>query len=172
MSRRLTRIRSLVPTCAGAKTRPPSGRSPVRNSTLWPCRKYYKTSCQDFEKSHPSCLCAVVFLGRRPSFAYVCSKAGQAIKDGVRQRVTKWKHELAPSSRSTSLSSSSLSLASSPAATVSNAATGKTGGGSGGSGGRATERTDVLPFLISLARLARQLEIDAASYTLRWVTRK
>lgn len=102
-------------------------------------------------------------------------KDGQAIKDGVRQRVNKWRHELAPSFRSSSLasspssSSSSSSSSSTPASSSTSTSAAKAGGssGSGRSGG-----ADVLPFLIPLARLARQLEIDAASYTARWVLSK
>ncbi|CAM9543677.1 unnamed protein product, partial [Laminaria digitata] len=130
-------------------------------------------------------------------------KDGQAIKDGVRQRVNKWRHELAPSSRSSSSSPlascsttpspSSLRAAppsNTPASPSSSAVTaassGSSGGGSGdgsssgggsgsgggggGGGGRAGGGTDVLPFLIPLARLARQLEIDAASYSARYET--
>lgn len=103
-------------------------------------------------------------------------KDGQAIKDGVRQRVNKWRHELAPSYRSSSLASCPSSSSSCPpASTSSKASTAKaTGSGAGGSSsnssGRASGGADVLPFLIPLARLARQLEIDAASYATRYET--
>lgn len=124
----------------------------------------------------------------RPRTALV--KGGQAIKEGVRQRVNKWRHELAPSFRSPpvipsssspcTLPGSSSSLTATPASVASSGGRGGSGnsgssgssrkvsssGGSSG-GGRSTGGTDVLPFLIPLARLARQLEIDSASYTAR-----
>ncbi|CAN0113390.1 unnamed protein product [Ectocarpus sp. 6 AP-2014] len=109
-------------------------------------------------------------------FSPEMGKDGQAIKDGVRQRVNKWRHELAPSYRSSSLASSPSSSSSCPPASTSSKsstakATGSGGGGGGGGGsssGRASGGADVLPFLIPLARLARQLEIDAASYATRY----
>ncbi|CAM9822517.1 unnamed protein product [Scytosiphon promiscuus] len=114
-------------------------------------------------------------------FAPDMGKDGQAIKDGVRQRVNKWRRELAPSFRSSSHtsrpSSSSTSSVSSnssplPAATSppTSSAAKPAGTGKGSGSGRASGGTDVLPFLIPLARLARQLEIDAAFYSARYET--
>lgn len=142
--------------------------SPAFSTPVVTCPRQYLTLC-----------CAPDGFSPRPLTAASPwpLQDGQAIKDGVRQRVNKWRHELAPSFRSSSLvSSSSSSCSSSPSAgSASSTSAGKAassgGGGSGGTsssgGGRTSGGADVLPFLIPLARLARQLEIDAALYAAR-----
>lgn len=90
----------------------------------------------------------------------------------MRKRVNKWKHELTPPCRSSSVASSRSSSALSGASRTSSSSSLVSPAERGNTGRRSAGGTDVVPFLIPLARLARQLEIDTAAYTRRYVVQR